>query len=324
MIAKFRLILLAAILAAAGVFGWQASSASQSVSKDYYEVQTGHWIRGNFLTKYRSVPNSQELFGYPISPAFVDVKTGRTIQYFQKVRFEMQPDASAGQIVQISPLGEFMLPQRSGAVVQEDSTACRTFPATGFQVCYAFLEFFDRNGGVAQFGNPIANREQRSGAQFIQYFQNARLEYRPDLPAGKRIVVADLGREYFDFVRENPALLKAEKADESGSDVIDRTRQLIGRAFPTFPVTSRSGEQTIYVVVTDQRLEPVAGANVKLIVRMPSGEQQTYTLANTNANGITRLEFSFKGQSTGSVTVRVQIERDGLKTETSTSFRIWW
>jgi hypothetical protein len=52
------------------------------------------------------------LFGYPISKAVVDPETGRTVQYFERARFEYYPDSTAPGGVLLTRLGHALLAQR--------------------------------------------------------------------------------------------------------------------------------------------------------------------------------------------------------------------
>jgi hypothetical protein len=48
---------------------WQRSSA-QIGGEEYFE-ETGHLVLGEFLTKFHSVPNPLQLYGYPITEAYL-------------------------------------------------------------------------------------------------------------------------------------------------------------------------------------------------------------------------------------------------------------
>jgi hypothetical protein len=84
------------------------------------------------------------------------------------------------------------------------------------------------------------------------------------------------------------------------------------------------GEQAIYVVVTDQKVVPVAGVEVTAVVEFPSGAQQAFTLPPTNDSGVSELHFTFKTGMRGLATVQVAVSYQNLQEETTTSFRIWW
>jgi hypothetical protein len=97
------------------------------------------------------------------------------------------------------------------------------------------------------------------------------------------------------------------------------------QAFPERAVTSLTDNQTIYVVVQDQRLVPVQGAQVSLVIRMPSGEEDRIILPSlTDGNGITRFAFSFSTKTSGIVTIKVAAVHDKLQGATLTCFWLWW
>jgi hypothetical protein len=296
---------------------WQGSSA-QIGGEEYFE-ETGHRVTGEFLTKYRSVPNSLQLYGYPITEAYLDPTTHLLSQYFQKARFELLPIAPAGEHVKFTPLGQYLYKQGPPADLPATGPACRSF-GEGFQVCYSLLEFYLANGGVAQFGLPISNTEWHNDT-IVQYFENARFEWHSERPAGERVVLANLGREYFSVMHENPSRLRPEE-DSYG---VNGTLSLKVHAYPTKSVTSRNGMQTIYAIVQDQRLLPVANAQVTLTLRMPAGTETRFIIpALTDDKGVTHYTFPFNSNDVGIIQVTVTATSNNLQAKTTTSFRVWW
>ena len=96
------------------------------------------------------------------------------------------------------------------------------------------------------------------------------------------------------------------------------------RAFPDNAVTKPDDEQTIYVLVQDQNLQPVAGANGVATIHLPSGHvtQQSFTVNN---KGIGTFTFGFTDQPNGQlVDVDVNVTYNDLGGKTTTSFRIWY
>lgn len=300
-----------------GSISWQKGLAQGS--EEYFE-ETGHVVTGEFLDFYRSVPNPVQLYGYPITDAFQDTTRNLLVQYFQKTRFELDPAGPRGKRVRLSPLGEYLYTPGPPVSLEVNPGACRTFAPDGYRVCYSFLEFYDQNGGSLQFGNPISNAEWHNG-RAVQYFQNARFEWHPDRPKGQRVVLAHLGSQYFTSQAEDPSLLMPYQ----GGDIINSVRSLKVRAYTSQAVTGKSGAQTIYILVQDQRLLPVENAQVSLIVRIP-GQPETSLMvpAWTNNAGITRLTFTFNAKAVGVATIQVIAMRGDLKASTQTSFRIWW
>lgn len=305
------------ILMLIGSAGWQGTLAQGN--EEYFE-ETGHVVTGEFLDFYRSVPNPVQLYGYPITDAFQDTTRNLLVQYYQKARFELDPAGLRGNRVRLSPLGEYLY--TPGPQVSLDVTpgACRTFAPDGYQVCYSFLEFYDQNGGRQQFGAPISNAE-RHNERTVQYFQNARFEWYPDLPKGQRVVLAHLGSQYFNSQAEDPSLLMPYQ----GGDIINSVRSLRVRAYTAKAVTGQTGTQTIYILVQDQRLLPVANAEVSVILHLPGQtETRLEVPGETNAAGITQLNFAFKAKSVGVAMIQVIATRGDLKATTQTSFRVWW
>jgi len=198
--------------------------------------------------------------------------------------------------------------------------ACRTYAPNGFRVCYSFLDFYNSNGGRVQFGDPISNAEWHNG-RTVQYFQNARFEWHPELDKGQRVVLSHLGSQYFARQAEDPTLL----LPNPGGDIINSIRSLKVRAYPTEAVMGKTGLQTVYIMVQDQRLLPVANAQVTLLLRMPDNQEKSWMVpAWTNEAGITQFTFPFNTDEVGVATIQVVALRGDLEAGTTTSFRIWW
>jgi len=291
-----------------------ASVHAQSSASEYFS-ETGHFVTGEFLDYYRGNKNAQLLFGYPITETFT--KDGLTIQYFQRGRFELQPNLPAGQRVQLSPLGkQTYVP--GGQLNIVNPFACQTFVNTGFSVCYAFLDFFNKYGGVAQFGYPISPFEYHDDL-IVQYFEKARFEWKPWMPEGQRVGLADLGRIYFDQSKEDPNLLKPVPNDQSGRLITLQVRAFVWKA-----VTLATDQQLVYVIVQDQTLQPVTGAQGTATVRRPVGNPETISFS-TNSSGVGIVPLAFSGQTYGQlVYIDILVTKDGLAATTNTSFRIWY
>lgn len=288
---------------------------AQSSGGEYFK-ETGHYVSGEFLAYYRSVPNATALFGYPITEAFV--KNGRTIQYFQRARFELYPELPAGQRVKLTPIGKALY-SPGEQLKLFNPFACRYFSQTGYSVCYAFLDFFKANGGLERFGQPISPFEYRNDL-IVQYFENARLEWKPWLPEGQRVSVADLGRPYFDLQKEDSNLLKPVDSNNSSGNLI----QLQVRAFVWKAVTLASDQQLVYVIVQDQNLQPVSGAQGTATVHWADGTTTTVSFS-TNSSGVGIVPLTFLNQPYGKmVNIEVHVTKDGLDASTTTSFRIWY
>lgn len=295
---------------------WGPVRAQDQGSK--YFSETGHNVKGEFLVFYNSNPNALFLYGYPITEEFVD-KSNKTVQYFQRARFEYDPNQPAGQRVLLTQLGRQTFVS-TGPLNVANTLACRTYSETGYAVCFAFLEFFDQYGGVTQFGYPISGFEYHEN-KIVQYFEKARLEWQPWKMEGQRVVVSDLGRMYFDTLGEDPGLLSPVKPlNNTTQDVIS----LQVRAFVWKAVTLSSDSQLVFVIVQDQNLQPIANANCSTTVHWPDGRIETEPLT-TNTNGVGIVPLSFVSQPYGSlIYTDVACSFGNLSGKTTTSFRIWY
>jgi hypothetical protein len=297
---------------------WVSVRAQTQNQDPRYFSETGHNVKGDFLKFYNSNPNALFLYGYPITEEFVS-KDGKTVQYFQRARFEYRVDLPEGQRIQLTNLGRETYVS-TGALNVSNTFACRIYTQTGYPVCFAYLEFFDKYGGVAQFGYPISGFENHEN-KIVQYFEKARLEWQPWKPEGQRVVVSDLGRIYFDKHGEDIGLLSPVKPQDSN---ITNIVNLQVRAFAWKAVTLATDSQTIFVIVQDQNLQPIANASCTTLVHWPNGRTEPSTLT-TNSNGVGTMPLSFTSQPYGSlIYLDVVCAFSNFSTKTTSSFRIWY
>lgn len=290
-----------------------------------YFPETGHFVSGEFLQEYESISEPERVYGFPLTKAYFDYEKNRLMQYFENARFESVPENPPELRVVVSELGYFMY--EPGQLLPAPGTppACRNYPETRMKVCYAFLDFFDEYGGVGQFGYPISNFEVHE-QRIVQYFQRARFEWHPELPAGQRVQLTDLGRQHFFLVNGDPELLKPEQLFDGSGDNNPR-RVILGlnvRAHVDKPVHPSSGNVTIDITVRDQNLIPVEGATITMTVELPSGEVQRIVLNElTNEHGIAKYTVAFNKQPLGLAEVNINASFDRLEKMALTSFRIW-
>jgi hypothetical protein len=297
---------------------WVSVHAQTQGQDPKYFSETGHNVKGDFLKFYSSNSNALFLYGYPITEEYVN-KDGRTVQYFQRARFEYRGDLPEGQRVQLTQLGRETFIS-TGPLNVANTFACRSYPETGYPVCFAFLEFFDQYGGVGQFGYPISGFEYHEN-KIVQYFEKARLEWQPWKVEGQRVVVSDLGRTYFDILGEDIGLLSPVKPlNNTSTDIVN----LQVRAFVWKAVTLATDSQLIFVIVQNQNLQPVANASCTTLVHWSDGRAEPTTLS-TNTNGVGMVPLSFNNQPYGSlIYVDVVCAFSNLSANTTTSFRIWY
>jgi hypothetical protein len=141
--------------------------------------QTGHHLsnRSGFLDFWRA--NGQVLiFGYPVSEEIVE--DGRIVQYFERARFEYNPELAGtpGQ-VQLGLIGRELTAGRNFPGIPDPQNGARYFPETGHTLWGEFRGYWERRGGLALFGFPISEEFEEDG-RIVQYFERARFEYHPE------------------------------------------------------------------------------------------------------------------------------------------------
>jgi hypothetical protein len=294
---------------------WGSASA-QSADVQYFP-ETGHHVKGDFLRFYESANNPQLVFGYPITEEMTS-RDGKTVQYFQRARFESHTELPENQRVQLTPVGQALY-QPFNQLKLGNTAGCDLF-ATGYSVCFAFLDFYKANGGAAQFGNPISPFEFHENL-IVQYFEKARFEWRADRPEDQRVVLTDLGRLYFDQVGEDPVQLKPVKPLDA---TINAVLSIRVQAFVLRPLTRTTGQQTVYVIVQSQTLQAISNATGKATISWPDGRAEDYFFT-TNRSGLGTVTFNFANQKHGElVPIDIVVVYQGLAGTTRTSFRIWF
>jgi hypothetical protein len=319
-IKRFIQVFYVLILTLLFTLGWNVSFAQRGEVR--YFPETGHVVTDEFLEFYEKVLQAEFVFGYPITEAFHDQLTGRLVQYFQRARFELYPDAEAELRVQLTDLGKLIYQEGQKLPVNANTSTCRQFPEINneFQVCYAFLEFFEAYGGVSTFGFPISDFEFQDG-RIVQYFHRARFSWHPDLPAGQRVRLSDLGRLYFYQHGEDSTRLLPNVAGNISRSII----ALKARAFPDRATIFSGEEQTVTVIVQDQNLLPIPQTQVSLTLHLPGdGKPISYLMDPTDEHGISRLTLPIESEEIGIVELDISATYSDNSDQTRTSFRIWW
>ena len=103
----------------------------------------------------------------------------------------------------------------------------RYFPQTGYVVGYAFLTFWNANGGATIFGYPLTNEVVDPASQLtVQYFERSRFEYHPEAAGTPQIVqLTNVGR-----------ILTAGRTDPRSDS-----------AFPPQPLVPAGSDRSYYV-----------------------------------------------------------------------------
>jgi hypothetical protein len=204
-----------------------------------------------------------------------------------------------------------------------NTPACRVFTSTDgrFNVCYAFLAFFDAHGGLALFGNPISDFVIE-GDLYVQYFERARFEWHPEMSPDQWVKLADIGRIQFDQSGRSPILKEPNRAEFKGSVEIVK---LQAHAFVNKAVVKANSIQTLYVVVQDQSYQPISGASALARLKLPSGDEQPIILPPSDEYGISQVQLDVGQQSANQIVqIKVEVTYSSFTANTSAWYRIWW
>ncbi|HEX8597561.1 MAG TPA: hypothetical protein VF952_03500 [Chloroflexia bacterium] len=170
----------------------------------YTFPETGYTVTGVFLD-YWNTHGQLRQQGFPISPVVRETSPldGKPylMQYFERAVFEYHPENPPVSQVLLSQLGTFTYRKKypNGAPNQRPNMdAVAPFPETGKRVGGTFLQYWHRNGGVAQQGFPISDEfteiSETDGKPYtVQYFERAVFEWHPGNPAPNNVLLSLLG-----------------------------------------------------------------------------------------------------------------------------------
>lgn len=167
--------------------------------------ETGRNVGGLFLDYWEQNGGLAQQ-GYPISEPAGEVspldKKPYTVQYFERAVFEYHPENQAPYNVLLSQLGTFQYKKKypTGAPGQTANTDAGSvlFAETGHRVGGKFLEYWQKNGGLAQQGYPISDEFQEKSdldgkTYTVQYFERAVFELHPENQAPYDVLLSQLG-----------------------------------------------------------------------------------------------------------------------------------
>jgi len=310
-----RVFLLVGAVTAVAVLGGATVAPAQAQQEDCrFFGETGYYVCDAFL-EFFDTRGGLEIFGYPLTDAFVDLDRGLLVQYFQRARMEWHPANSAPYQVQLGLLVDDLAYDFPGALAETippvNTPLRHYFPETNHVVSFAFLKYFREHGGLDVFGYP-RSEVVLQGGYMVQYFQRAVMEWHPEAVSGPEMRLLNLGELYVDrfHIQPGPARAEIKRLDVSAS-----VRHTPG---------DESGMQTVFVYVYDQRWEAVPGAAVAGVVRLESGDQAC-AFAPTDDTGFTRCDLAVQDLSPGKrVIIKVTAALGDLVAVTETCFFPWW
>jgi hypothetical protein len=300
-----------------------ASNESASADEGRYFPETGHSLDPVFEAFFDG-HGAVTILGHPITESYVDPYSGFLIQYFENARLEVAPDIEGELGVRLTDLGVLLggwdLPLEVERFPIGNNPGCRYYVDSGHQVCHAFLDFYETQGGEAVFGLPVTELRFENG-RMVQYFQEFRLDWYPETQDGKRIRVAPLGTEHFDLMGYPTSLLEPiVPGDLEDYPVLDiRLSSSVLK-----PLIGTDETQQVYLVVSDQNRRPVAGAAALLTITYPDGIQFRM-MPITDDSGVTQIDIPLQGRFPGSrIALEYTVVYEGLSALTRDSFYIWY
>jgi len=164
-------------------------------------AETGKCAQGLAYAYWRE-NGGLERQGLPITDEFDEAGAdGRThrVQYFERARLELhQENVNTPFVVELGLLGREQFDARYPQGRPPAATGDACFTETSRCVSGRFLAYWQRNGGLAQFGYPLSDEFDERGqvddrTYRVQYFERARFELHPENPAPYLVELALLG-----------------------------------------------------------------------------------------------------------------------------------
>lgn len=160
-----------------------------------YFAATRHTVSGAFLNFYNA-NNGLKIFGLPLTEPFVE--GGHLVQYFERSRLVYE----RGNVT-LAPLGLQVTAGRRFPAARCFCVAGQVwFASTYHTLSGVFMAFWYSHNGRVLFGAPISqplyeqNGDGTGRTYLVQYFQNARMEYHPELAGTPNVVtLGQLGRQ---------------------------------------------------------------------------------------------------------------------------------
>lgn len=191
--------------------GASAAETSAAAADARYFPETGHIVSGRFREFWES-RGGLFVFGYPLTSQFLFPSTdGKEyqVQYFERAVFELHPENNAPYDVLLTQVGREAAATRQGEAAfqpaaRNNDPEMTYFPETGHNVGPAFLAYWNKFGGLQNFGYPISEliteRNQADGKSYlVMYFERGRFEYHPEnTNADYLVLLGQLGRERMD------------------------------------------------------------------------------------------------------------------------------
>lgn len=219
---RFSSLLLIALLFAMLAPGTAARANTRAGSAVFFP-QTGHTLAYSFRAFF-DAHGGLPMLGFPLTEVFME--NGLPVQYFERARLEWHAENGlvlAGHLGRWAAQGREHEPAFAPAAAMPEASF---FAETAHNLGGQFRAFWQTRGGLDMFGFPISEElreiNQQDGQSYIvQYFERARFEWHPELPAGQQVLLGHLGRQ---FMAANPVPDAAAAPVQSAAQAWDAVR----------------------------------------------------------------------------------------------------
>lgn len=208
-------------------------------------------------------------------------------QYFQNACLIQFPDGDNPII--LAPLGALDAPVVERIAPPAPSETTQYFPVTGHSVVLSFLDFFQQHGGETVFGKPLTEFIQ-DGDLWVQWFENVRFEWHPELPDGERVQLTPLGQINSDRFQGGlpPTILNNGATGELPTPL---PSDIVLTIIPQTPVLTPGETQLVQLVATDSASQPIPDIEIVLYV-YTSVTNQLLVAPMTDEQGISWVTIS--------------------------------
>ncbi len=313
---KFKPHLLAFILFIFLLVGCGANDTAVSPT-----TSTGIPVAAEFAAFYQA-NGGQRVFGDPITEAFRPTEDGPIVQYFQNMRLDYDVSALPGQRVRPYPLGEWAFPGSENvqpAPTGEDGRF-RLIPGSDYPLQDEFLSFYETYHGEQLLGLPLSPQVDEGGVR-VQYFQNGRLEWRPELPLNQRVQLSVLGRNHFDA--EMVFTYRREVARPISSAGISAVEV---KAAVRYPVLYAGDAQMLYVTVQTSDGRFISDIRLSATVTF-DGQSIDLDLGTTDDSGQIQYPLNLDQIPPGKnvhITVTARRSDGQVVGDRTFGYRTWW
>ena len=257
-------------------------------------AETSQCIGGAFLA-YWDAHGGLPINGYPLTGERVEkLEDGKqyTVQWFERVRMEFHPENLAPNNVLLGQFGRQIHPL-DPPVAQKAGHSF--FPQTGHNMPLDFFDFWNKNGGVSQFGFPLTEEfteKLEDGRSYtVQYTERARFERHPENGFINTVLLGQFGRRLLAGGGVSPA--------PSASPVPSRSPAPSGSPAPRtgaqITISPQQGPNGALFVVTGVGFAPNTTYYIR--VASPDGQRQINfddAKMQSDEDGIVLAGFSFE------------------------------